>query len=98
MDVAETKTGNTFAPQSVNLTLCGPGYVRMNVEKAQVCEILDRMAWHCHWVALTMKAPFVIEVEETNELCFYTSVVLLLINHDQRILGFWTSAYRDVGF
>lgn len=51
VDVAETKTGNTFAPQSVNLTLCGLGYVRMNVEEAQVCESLDRMPWHRHLVS-----------------------------------------------
>lgn len=51
VDVAETKTGNTFAPQSVNLTLCGPGYARMNVEEAQVCESLDRMSWHQHLVS-----------------------------------------------
>lgn len=31
VDVAEPKTGNTFAPQSVNLTLCGLGYAPMNI-------------------------------------------------------------------
>lgn len=51
VDVAETKTGNTFAPQSVNVTLCGPGYVRMNVEEAKVCESLDRRPWHLHLVS-----------------------------------------------
>lgn len=49
--MAETKTGNTFAPQSVNVTLCGPEYVRMNVEEAQVCESLDRRPWHLHLVS-----------------------------------------------
>lgn len=46
VDVAEPKTGNTFAPQSVNLTLCGRGYAQMNIEEAQHCESLDRMYWH----------------------------------------------------
>lgn len=51
VDVAEPKTGNTFAPQSVNLTLCGLGYAQMNIEEAQVCESLDRMSWHLHLVS-----------------------------------------------
>lgn len=51
VDVAEIETGNTFAPQSVNVTLCGPGYVRTNVEEAQVCESLDRRPWHRYWVS-----------------------------------------------
>lgn len=48
VDVAEPKTGNAFAPQSVNLTLCGGGYAQMNTEEAQDCERLDRMYWHLH--------------------------------------------------
>lgn len=31
VDVAEPKTGNTFAPQAVNLTLCGLSYAQMNI-------------------------------------------------------------------
>lgn len=48
VDVAESKTGNTFAPQSVNMTRCGHGYALMNIEEAQDCENIDRMYWNSH--------------------------------------------------
>lgn len=68
MDVAEPKTGNTFTPQSVNLTLCGLGYAQMNIEEAQVCESLYRMSWHSHaWcLALGIKGTFVKAVKESH--------------------------------
>lgn len=59
VDVAEPKTGNVFAPQSVNLTLCGLGYAQMNIEEAQDCESVDRTYWHSHSLARCIKGAFV---------------------------------------
>lgn len=54
VDVAEPKTGNTSAPQSVNLTLCGHRYAQINTEEAQDCESLDRMLWQSHLLSGSM--------------------------------------------